>query len=71
MAHFDDQAELPVARAAELAEQLRDQDMLYEVVAWMATQRPAPEIVRIVDQDEYTNDVVVELADTWLVYDCS
>ena len=28
-------------------------------------------LVKIVDQDEFTNDVVLSLGDVWLAYDCS
>jgi hypothetical protein len=45
--------------------------MLHEVVAWMATHEPHPVLVRIVEQDEFTLDVVLRLEDVWLVYDCS
>ncbi len=45
--------------------------MLHEVVAWMATQKPAPRLAKVIDQDEFTNDVVLELDDLWLSYDCS
>jgi hypothetical protein len=45
--------------------------MLHEVVAWMATHEPHPELIRIVEQDEFTLDVVLRLEDVWLVYDCS
>lgn len=51
-----------------------EQDMLYEVVAWMAvvaSEGEAPDLVEIVEQDEFCNDVVVSYGDLWLVYDCS
>ena len=72
MARFEDRAGLPEARAAELASAIADHQMLHEVVAWMARVEPQPEIVRIVEQDEYSLDVVLRLEDDiWLVYDCS
>jgi hypothetical protein len=71
MASFEDLARLDPSRAATLAEAVAAQHMLHEVVAWMATQGPDTELARIVDQDEFTNDVIVRLADVWLVYDCS
>lgn len=71
MASFEDRARLSASRAGELAKLVGTQGMLHEVVAWMATCQPQPEIVRIVEQDEFTLDVVLRLEDLWLVYDCS
>lgn len=71
MATFEDRAALPPARADALAELTAQQHMLHEVVAWMATHEPHPELIRIVEQDEFTLDVVLRLDDMWLVYDCS
>lgn len=70
MARFEDLAGLPPDRAAALAEAVASQHMLHEVVAWMATQ-PNAELGPIVEQDEFTNDVSIQLGDIWLVYDCS
>jgi len=63
--------ELPGRRAEALRLIVENQHMLHEVVAWMATGRPAPQLLKVVEQDEYTNDVVLTLDDLWLVYDCS
>jgi hypothetical protein len=71
MASFEDRAELSATRVGELAELVKHQHMLHEVVAWTATHQPQPEIIRIVEQDEFTLDVVLRLDDVWLVYDCS
>ena len=71
MAKFEDRAALSPTRVAALSELTAPQHMLHEVVAWMATHEPHPEIIRIVEQDEFTLDVVLRLEDVWLVYDCS
>ena len=74
MATFEDRAGLAPDRAAALARAVADHGMLHEVVTWMASVEPAPEIVRIVEQDEYSLDVVLLVRgdrDVWLVYDCS
>lgn len=71
MAALEDLADLSPTRAGVLAEIVDQQHMLHEVVAWMATQSPSPEIEQIVEQDEFTLDVILRLDDVWLVYDCS
>ena len=74
MAAFESLVELAPAREAALAATVAEQDMLYEVVAWMAVVAggdDAPELVEIVEQDEFCNDVVVSYGELWLVYDCS
>ena len=71
MASFEDFAGIGPEQAASLAAIVAEQSMLYEVVAWMGRHQPTPELVEIVDQDEFTNDVVIALDELWLVYDCS
>jgi len=71
VANFEDRAGLSPERVGALAELTKEQHMLNEVVAWMATHQPRPEIIRIVEQDEFTLDVILRLDDVWLVYDCS
>lgn len=71
MASFEDLAALEPVRATELAAIVADQHMLHEVVAWMGRHQPTPDLVAIVDQDEFTNDVILALDSVWLVYDCS
>lgn len=75
MATFENLAGLSPERARAWGATVSDQEMLYEVVRWMATQTDTegegPELVEIVDQDEFTNDVVIACEDVWLVYDCS
>jgi hypothetical protein len=71
MVRFEDRANLAAERAAALAELTAPHHMLHQVVAWMAGHEPTPELARIVEQDEFSLDVVVSLGDVWLVYDCS
>ena len=71
MATFEDRAKLAPQRAAALSSILAHQHMLHEVVAWMGAQKPTPELVKVVDQDEFTNDLVLRLPDVWLAYDCT
>ena len=71
MASFENDAGLSAERSATLRAITERQHMLHEVVGWMAASKPTPDLVKIVDQDEFTNDVVLALPDCWLAYDCS
>lgn len=69
MADFEDRAGLTSTRAKTLAAVAARQHMLHEVVSWMGALSPTPELVTVIDQDEFTNDVVLRLEDCWLSYD--
>lgn len=57
---------------ARLAPLVRAQHTLADVVAWMAAAGGRPSIVHVVEQDEYTQDVVIrESEGVFLVYDCT
>ncbi len=61
---------LPEKERVALAAQVVHQHTLHDVIAWMTTARPTPSIVAVIDQDEFTNDVVVRLSpERFLVYD--
>jgi len=71
VATFEDRAGLSSGRVDALRAIAAGQCLLQHVVAWMGVCDPTPDIVKIVEQDEFTNDVVIAVSDAWLVYDCS
>ncbi|MEM7154695.1 MAG: hypothetical protein AAF799_17735 [Myxococcota bacterium] len=57
---------------ARLSGVVAHQHTLRDVVAWMAAAGGTPSIVTIIEQDEFTSDVVVRESDgVFLVYDCT
>lgn len=68
---LDDRVGLPAPRRAELERALAEHATLSDVVRWMA-EVGGVELVSIVEQDEFTNDVVLRWSDgLYLVYDCT
>lgn len=59
-----------ITRAAE--ELFASQKTLEDVVRWGLAETPPKMIMRVVAQDEFTNDVVVPFVEgTYLVYDAT
>ncbi|MCA9712393.1 MAG: hypothetical protein KDK70_41540 [Myxococcales bacterium] len=66
-----DRVGLPPAVRAELEACVADQATLADVVRWMGRAGDM-ELLAAVDQDEFTNDVVLRWRTGWfLVYDCT
>ena len=57
------------ARVEALSESVAGHTTLEVVVRWCLARRVPRLIERIVVQDEYTHDVVLDADDCWLVYD--
>ena len=56
---LDDRVGLAPELRAELERALARQGMLADVVRWACEQSPPAELVEVVQQDEYTLDVIV------------
>jgi hypothetical protein len=71
-APLTDHAGLDDPEFARLQSVVSRQGMLHDVIAWFAVTAPTPTLISVVDQDEFTNDVVVRVRDgVYLVYDCT
>ena len=63
-------ASVPPTLFARLANELRDQRTLADVLAWGRAQAPSRPVTEILTQDEYTHDVVVAYDEAvYLVFD--
>ncbi len=68
---ISDRVGLQAELREQLAQAVQQQATLSDVVAWMA-QVGGMELLSIVEQDEFTSDVVLRWrADLFLVYDCT
>lgn len=72
MLAIDDRVGLAPGDRADLESALREQQLLADVVGWMARAEDGElELEAVHDQDEFTNDVVLRWGDRYLVYDCT
>lgn len=64
--------EVEPATFARLRAAVQPQHTLHDVIIWMAAEGGRPQIEHVVEQDEFTNDVVIrESEGVVLVYDCT
>ena len=66
-----DTAHLDPARRELLAEAVALQFMFDKVLTWAMSLQPPARIARMVAQDEYSHDVVIQFEDVYLVYDAT
>ncbi len=68
---IEDRVGLSSDLRAQLEEAVQQQGTLSDVVRWMA-RVGGMELLLVVEQDEFTNDVVLQWCDgLYLIYDCT